>query len=102
MPSNNDTVVCPEDLNSCYFLFPQANATYATATSKCTGLGGTLVQWSISYEQRVVETYFRVPLLLPHACPCCCSAHCHVGRGGARALRPAFKLRTNLAWGFRP
>jgi hypothetical protein len=59
MPTNNDTVVCPEDLNSCYFLY-RTSSTYSASTSECSALGGTPVQWNTAYEQQAIESYFKV------------------------------------------
>jgi hypothetical protein len=44
MPTNNDTIVCPNELNSCYYLITSA-AGYSTQRSKCQALGGEPVQW---------------------------------------------------------
>jgi hypothetical protein len=63
MPTNNDTVVCPGELNSCYFWYPQSNVTSTAATSKCAAVGGSLAQWNSPYEQRSIESYFQVGVL---------------------------------------
>jgi hypothetical protein len=44
MPTNNDTIVCPDDLNSCYYLVNTA-ASYSAQRSKCQALGGEPAQW---------------------------------------------------------
>jgi hypothetical protein len=44
MPTNNDTIVCPNELNSCYYIITSA-ASYSTQRSKCQALGGEPVQW---------------------------------------------------------
>jgi hypothetical protein len=71
MPTNNDTVVCPEDLNSCYFLY-RTTSTYSALTTKCSALGGTPVQWNTAYEQQAIESYFKVE----QAWSCWCGGDC--------------------------
>ena len=46
MPTNNDTIVCPTELNSCYYLITSA-AGYTAQRSKCQALGGEPVQWCV-------------------------------------------------------
>ena len=49
MPTSNDTIVCPETINSCYFLL--GSMTYAAATTACGALGGYPVSWNFPFEQ---------------------------------------------------
>jgi hypothetical protein len=58
--------VCPEDLNSCYFLYTSTSS-YSATDTKCTALGGTPVQWNTAYEQRTIESYFKVGALVLRA-----------------------------------
>ncbi len=44
MPSSNDTIVCPDMLNSCYYLI-RTGAAYSTQRSVCQAIGGEPVQW---------------------------------------------------------
>ncbi len=44
MPTNNDTIVCPDALNSCYYLIRTA-ASYSAQRSKCQAMGGEPAQW---------------------------------------------------------
>lgn len=59
MPTDNDTVVCPDTLDSCY-IWLATYVTYSTALTKCQALGGYPVAWSSSQEQLTVENYFSV------------------------------------------
>jgi hypothetical protein len=58
MPTDNDTIFCPETVDSCYFL--SASATYSNALTRCSALGGAPVQWNSANEQLIVEKYFTV------------------------------------------
>lgn len=44
IPTNNDTIVCPDDLNGCYYLI-NSTANYNTQRTRCQALGGTPAQW---------------------------------------------------------
>ncbi len=59
MPTDNDTIVCPDTLDSCYF-WTGSTGNNATATTKCAAMGGYPVAWNSADEQLLVETYFRV------------------------------------------
>ena len=57
LPTDNDTVYCPDSQPSCYF-YSYTTDPYATALSKCAAMGGDVVSWNSAAEQLAVETYF--------------------------------------------
>ena len=78
-PTDNDTIACPDTLDSCYF-WTGAYGNNATAHSRCAALGGYPVAWNSAQEQLTVETYFTVGATAPAAtaassipCSRCCT-----------------------------
>jgi hypothetical protein len=58
-PVDNDTVYCPLNQTSCYFYY-STSLSIASATTKCTAMGGYLVSYGNMAENRLIEGYFLV------------------------------------------
>ena len=61
LPNDNDTIYCPQNQTSCYFLYPTAlNNASATAKCQAAGGGGYLASWGSAEEQLQIESFFKV------------------------------------------
>ncbi len=81
-PNDNDTVYCPANQTSCYFYYSQSLSN-ASATTKCTAMGGYLISYGNMAEQQLVEGYFlvsgAVAALSATACWLAPPPRCHKG-----------------------
>ena len=59
VPTDNDTIFCPDTLDSCYY-WTGTTGDNATATAKCAAMSGYPVAWNSAQEQLLVENYFTV------------------------------------------
>jgi hypothetical protein len=63
-PAQNSTFFCQQTLAKCYLLRSSA-ATYLSAQTTCSGLGGSLAQFRSRDEQLMVESTFKATGMLP-------------------------------------